>query len=310
MMSSTSPPPRRHLGKPEEPYPIARQSLEGHLLGHIATSRNEAVSLFAFRSDDAGNDGVGLMEVGSDGSVVSRTVSLKSKQMVTLNGEFPPTPRRPNVTDCLALPASSPVLRAARALAARHAATAGNESAVRTFTTEVLGLWHGAGWHESVSTALLGDWVGSLHSDGLIAPGCLERLKDEVRTVHRQAAPLWERKVNGQRLRSLDFCLGSDWTLYNLISDGPDPYEALCNNLPDDPRVAAVLARLTPAERMVALSWAHERITTWAEAAADAIALAPDHFGQFAGLSPTALGERVRRKLQRLGTAHRTGSRA
>ncbi|MFE3775919.1 hypothetical protein [Streptomyces sp. NPDC059122] len=55
---------------------------------------------------------------------------------------------------------------AARALAARHAAVAGNERAVEAFMTDVLGMWRGAGWQEPVSTALLGDWVGSLRIDG------------------------------------------------------------------------------------------------------------------------------------------------
>lgn len=124
--------------------------------------------------------------------------------------------------------------------------------------------------------------------------------------MHRQLAPLWERKVQGQRLRSLDFGLGSDWTLHDLVASGPDPYEALFGTLPDDPRLATVLARLTHAERAVALAWAHQSVTNWAQAAADAIALAPDQFIQFAGLTPAALGKRVRRKLKRLGTAQQT----
>ncbi|MFJ8076995.1 hypothetical protein ACIQ7Q_24400 [Streptomyces sp. NPDC096176] len=46
------------------------------------------------------------------------------------------------------------------------------------------------------------------------------------------------------------------------------------------------------------MAWADSGVTSWAEAAADAIALAPD---RFSGFAPEALGERVRRKLKRLG---------
>ncbi|MYU10537.1 hypothetical protein GTZ78_07505 [Streptomyces sp. SID8361] len=101
---------------------------------------------------------------------------------------------------------------------------------------------------------------------------------------------MWERKVDGQRLRSLDFGLGSDWTLHDLVAGSPDPYETLFS------------------ERAVALAWAHQAVTSWAQAAADAIALAPDQFVQFTGLTPAVLGERIRRKLKRLGTAQQTGS--
>ncbi|WP_228989371.1 hypothetical protein [Streptomyces sp. DH8] len=133
----------------------------------------------------------------------------------------------------------------------------------------------------------------------------MERLKAEARSVHRQLAPLWTRKVHGQRLRSLDFDLGSDWTLHDLVASGPDPYEAFFGALPDDPRLASVLSRLNRAERAVALSWSHLTVTSWAEAAADAIAAAPEQFVQFARITPVSLGERVRRKLKRLGDAER-----
>ncbi|MFF4402786.1 hypothetical protein [Streptomyces sp. NPDC001480] len=61
----------------------------------------------------------------------------------------------------------------------------------------------------------------------------------------------------------------------------------------EDPRVDAVLRGLTENERRVAMAWAHPSTASWTEAA------------RFAGVSdPEAFGERVRRKLKRLGTEY------
>ncbi|MEU6215422.1 hypothetical protein ABZ891_36695 [Streptomyces sp. NPDC047023] len=170
---------------------------------------------------------------------------------------------------------------------------------VEEFMTDVLGLWRGAGWKEPVSTALLGDWVGPLHADGRVGPDGLERLKAEARELHRHLSPLWQRKNNGNRLWSLDFDLGNGLTVYDLVAASPDPYESLAGALPDDPRMAAVLARLKPAERAVAMSLADSQTTSWTEAAAHVMALAG-----LRGFSSEALGERVRTKLKRLGKQH------
>ncbi|MFE7927480.1 hypothetical protein ACFU6S_01870 [Streptomyces sp. NPDC057456] len=129
----------------------------------------------------------------------------------------------------------------------------------------MLGLW--SGWREPVSTALLGDWASPLFSSGSLAP----------------------------------LALDDGLTTYDLISGGPDPFEVLTSSLPDDPRVATVLAQLRPVEHAVARAWANTRVTSWAEAAADVIALDP---AQFTGCDPRALGERVRAKLIRLGKRH------
>jgi hypothetical protein len=61
----------------------------------------------------------------------------------------------------------------------------------------------------------------------------------------------------------------------------------------DDPRVDAVLAKLTVEERRVAMAWACRCTDTWPQAA------------RFVGaIDPEAFGERVRRKLKRLGTEY------
>ncbi|MFB6508288.1 MULTISPECIES: hypothetical protein [unclassified Streptomyces] len=157
---------------------------------------------------------------------------------------------------------------------------------VDAFTSDVLGLW--SGWREPVSTALLGDWASPLLSSGSLGPTALDCLRAEARIIHRQLTPVWRRRVAGERLWSLDFRFGDDLTTYDLISGGPAPYEVLAGTLPDDPRVATVLAQLRPIEHAVAMAWASTRVTSWAEAAADVIALDP---AQFTGYDPRALGE-------------------
>ncbi|MFJ6943282.1 hypothetical protein ACISU4_01240 [Streptomyces wuyuanensis] len=102
----------------------------------------------------------------------------------------------------------------------------------------------------------------------------------------------------GVRLWSLDFALGDGMTTYDMVASGPDPYEVLAGALPTDRRIAAVLAELTPVERAVAMAWADPQVSSWTEAASIIVALEEP---LIAGLEPVALGERVRRKLKRLG---------
>lgn len=191
---------------------------------------------------------------------------------------------------------------AVRALQARDAAVKREDAEVDRFASEVLGLWRGGRWREPVSTALLGNWAAPLETDGgSLTPAFLDALRTEVKVLHRALTPLWERRTSGHRLRSLDYSIGDDgMTVHDLVTGGPDSYEALTGVLPDAPRIAAVLAKLTPAERAVATAWANSR-TNWAEAAATVIALAPP---QFAGRDAAAVGNGVRRKLKRLGTQH------
>lgn len=68
--------------------------------------------------------------------------------------------------------------------------------------------------------------------------------------------------------------------------------------LPDDPRVLAVLEQMFPIERAVALAWSRSGTSSWTEAAAMVLALTSQEYVQGGA---EALGERVRRKLKRLG---------
>ncbi|MGW9241285.1 hypothetical protein ACWGRL_21590 [[Kitasatospora] papulosa] len=191
---------------------------------------------------------------------------------------------------------------AVRALQARDAVVGGEDVEVDRFASEVLGLWRGGRWREPASTALLGDWATPLETEGgSMTPAFLDAFRAEVKALHRALTPLWERRTGGHQLRSLDYSIGHDgMTVYDLVTGGPDPYEALTGALPDDPRIAAVLTKLTPAERAIAMAWADRR-TDWAEAAATVIALGPP---QFAGLDAAAVGDGIRRKLKRLGNQH------
>ncbi|WP_371799147.1 hypothetical protein OG963_15255 [Streptomyces sp. NBC_01707] len=304
MTTSTSWPIQQQIKpRPPEPYPFVGAALEGHLLAYVAVKRSKGGDIPMFAFESGGAEECGLMEIRPDGTVAPEIANLSPTKFVTLND---PALRQDPVGQPGPLrspsgPVPAPVLRTARALAARQAAAAGNGRSVEAFMTEVLGLWRGARWQEPVSTALLGDWVGSLHTDGRVGPGALEYLKAETRVLHRQMTPLWERKVNGRRLWGLDFALGDGLTVYDVVAGGPDPYEMLAGTVPDDPRVATVLNDLTPAERAVAMAWADSQVTSWTEAASSIMALAP---AQFTGLDPAALGERVRRKLKRLGARH------
>ncbi|MEV8533727.1 hypothetical protein, partial [Streptomyces sp. NPDC051211] len=192
-----------------------------------------------------------------------------------------------------------------RAVGALKAAAAGEETLIASFSGSP-GLWpgrrgHGARWQEAVATALLGSWSAPLLTGGPITSAHLDQLRAEARAIHRQLTPMWHRKVGGERLWSLDRDFGDGMTAYDVLRGGPDPHEVLFGALVDDPRISAVLAHLTPLERAVALAYAGPTMPTWTEAAATVAAAAP-HL--LAGTDEAALGERVRRKLRRLGVRH------
>jgi hypothetical protein len=145
---------------------------------------------------------------------------------------------------------------------------------------------------------LAGPWSNALLSPDGVVPSDLDRLRADARMIHRQLSPLFHHKVAGERIWSLDFEFASGMTPYDVLTSGPDPYDVLHGYLPDDPRIASVLARLTPVERAVAVAYADPMMPTWTTAAAAAAEIVP---GAFAGVDLAALGERVRRKLRRLG---------
>jgi hypothetical protein len=139
-------------------------------------------------------------------------------------------------------------------------------------------------WLEATSTALLGDWVALLDEHLLEEAGPLSvtTLKTEATQVHRQLVPLWEHKVRGRELLSLDKLTPGGATLADLVTDRT----ALTPDFPSD--VEAVLDLLTIPEQAVAHAYALNGRGTWSEAAEVAGATSEE-------------AESVRRKLLRLG---------
>jgi len=177
-----------------------------------------------------------------------------------------------------------------KAVWAREAAANGDDDAIDGFASRVLVLRQGGRWREAVSTALLGDWALPLDTPDGLHISAVAALRAESLTIHRQLTPLWRRRVNRSRVLLLDTPLGEGITLYDLVVASPCSQTPTPGAGPDDVRLLSVLAALQPAERAVALAWAHPAVATWTEAAL--VAGATD---------PVALGERVRRKLKRLG---------
>ncbi|MGA5498744.1 hypothetical protein ACPCSP_30795 [Streptomyces cinereoruber] len=145
-------------------------------------------------------------------------------------------------------------------------------------------------WLEAVSTALLGNWV-----DVLEAPpnngGTLHHLRREAQTVHRQLMPLWQRKSGPGRVWMLDYRLPSGETLHEFVAGSYRVEDEVLDWSPDRGDTCAVLGRLKEDERRVAQAFALGS-GSWAEAA------------ESAGLPPQ-IGERVMRKLRRLGVEYR-----
>ncbi|WP_328980430.1 hypothetical protein [Streptomyces canus] len=174
---------------------------------------------------------------------------------------------------------------------AREAAVTGDTNAIDRFASRVLVLRQGGRWREAVSTALLGNWALALDTpDGLPYESAVAELRTEALVLHRQLTPLWRRKSGGSRVLLLDTPLGDGITLYDLITGSPSPQELALGAEPDDSRLSAVLNALSQEERKVALAWTRPEVATWAEAAA-----------AVTETDAVALGERVRRKLKRLG---------
>ncbi|MEU7898597.1 hypothetical protein AB0B45_37770 [Nonomuraea sp. NPDC049152] len=127
----------------------------------------------------------------------------------------------------------------------------------------------------------------------------LSRIKSDAQTTHRQLVPIWRRRVRRSRVLLLETPYGDNLTLCDLIVGELRMDDLVFEAAFDDERINAVLAQLDAAERRVAMAWAHPAIATWTEAA------------RFAGAAdPEAYGERVRRKLKRLGNRYTARSQA
>lgn len=174
------------------------------------------------------------------------------------------------------------------ALAARNAAIEGDIEAVDAFSRTWLGLSRPEAWREAVETALLGDWIEAL-GRGLATDAYIsDLLHRHAGSEHRALQPLWERRVRGKRTVLLGQPLGSDFTVQDLLAELYTPEDAALAGELADSRLLAVLRGLAPDEAALARVWAAGG-DSWTQAALDA------------GL-PTAFGERVRRKLKRLGS--------
>ncbi|MBQ1116994.1 hypothetical protein [Streptomyces sp. C3-3] len=185
-------------------------------------------------------------------------------------------------------PTPTPPLRVAlaAALTARNAVIEGDTAAIDAFSRTWLGLSRPERWRAAVEMALLGDWVDALGRGAATDQYVLSLLRRHTDNEHRALQPLWERRVRGKRTVLLGQPLGTDLTVQDLLVDHHTPEAEVLGELADS-RLFTVLQGLDADENTLAKTWAASR-DTWAEAA-------------LAAELPTECGERVRRKLKRLG---------
>ena len=160
------------------------------------------------------------------------------------------------------------------------------------FNQQHLAVPGGPQWREAASTAVCEPfWTTGMDGTRTIDEVFMGLMRAEVRMIHRQLVPLWRHKVSSSRLRMLEAPLGgSGLTLLDVVAGELRMDDLVFEADFDDPRIGAVLAGLTVEERRVAMAWAHPLTDSWTEAA------------RFAGATdPEAFGERVRRKVKRLG---------
>ncbi|MEU6965033.1 hypothetical protein [Streptomyces chrestomyceticus] len=176
------------------------------------------------------------------------------------------------------------------AMSARNAAIEGDGAAVDAFSRTWLGLSQPERWREAVEMALLGDWVLALGDGSASDPAVIRMLSQHTSVAHRQLQPLWERRIRGKRVALLSTPVGQDQTLGDLLTNPRSAENVALSGTYSDGRLAVVLRGLRREEAGVATGWAHTG-ATWERAAADQ-------------RLPAAYGERVRRKLKRLGAQH------
>lgn len=167
----------------------------------------------------------------------------------------------------------------------------GTSNPLDDFLQRHLVLHGGPKWREAASTALAEDWFVELPGSRTIDEVFVRSIKPDVRAIHRQLVPVWEHKIGWSRVLQLEAPLGAGGlTLLDVVAGGLRMEDLVFETAFDDPGIDAVLRGLTEDERRVAMAWAHPYADTWTEAA------------QLAGAAdPEAFGERVRRKLKRLG---------
>ncbi|WP_327169921.1 hypothetical protein [Streptomyces subrutilus] len=176
------------------------------------------------------------------------------------------------------------------AIAARtEAIHTGGSPDLALFGRIALGLNRSERWTEALSSALLGDWVAPLYDGTGLGRPALDRLRSEARRIHTQLVPLWQRRPGKNRVLPLEMPVRNGATLRDLLADRSLPDDPVLDQVPgDDPRLAAILDALNPADRAVVLALGHSGVATWADAAALTGSERPDKDG-----------DRVRRTVRR-----------
>jgi hypothetical protein len=179
------------------------------------------------------------------------------------------------------------------ALNARAAVLNGDEGPVAWFIENWLNLRVTPERIEAVSAALLEEgWDASVPEN---PAHLLTDLQSRTARQARVLKPIWETRLNHRTVGSLDhLVVTGNGTLLAIADLVPAPCAvedlALASEC-EEHRLHRVLARLKPDELKITNVYAQRSELTWAEAA------------RIAGASdPAAMGERIRRKLKRLGT--------
>jgi hypothetical protein len=181
------------------------------------------------------------------------------------------------------------------ALHARAAVLNGDDGPVSWFIETWLGMRGTRERIEAVSAALLEEgWDANIPED---PAHLLTDLRSRTARQARVLRPIWETRLNYRTIGRLDHTVvtsnGTLLTLADLVPDPQDTEDLALANECEEQRLRRVLSRLKPDELQVTNVYAERSELTWAEAA------------RLAGAAdPVAMGERVRRKLKRLGAEH------
>jgi hypothetical protein len=181
------------------------------------------------------------------------------------------------------------------ALRARAAVLAGDADGVAWFIRAWLRMRVTPDRVVAVSAALLEDgWDAAIPED---PARLLTDLRNRTARQARALRPIWETRLNYRTIGRLDHTVTtSDGSLLTVADLVPDPQTtedlALAGEY-EEQRLRRVLSLLKPDELHVTNVYAGRSELTWTEAAR--LADAAD---------PTAMGDRVRRKLRRLGSEH------
>jgi hypothetical protein len=181
------------------------------------------------------------------------------------------------------------------ALCARAAVLNGDDGSVARFVEVWLHMRVTPERLEAVSAALLEEgWDAVVPEDPAYL---LADLRNRTVRQARVLRPFWETQLNHRTIGRLDHAVttsnGTLLTVADLVPDRQTTEDLVLANECEEQRLRCVLSRLKPDELQVTNVYAGRSELTWAEAA------------RLAGAAdPAAMGERVRRKLKRLGAEH------